>query len=117
MDMIVGHALAHHLRNNPSLPKDGKMVLPIGSLKYGSSVVQNTHNGKKSSKNALKALVTENEFEENLLSDVIPPKDIGVTFEDIGALGNVKDTLKELVMVPLQRPELFSKGNLRKVLD
>lgn len=60
-------------------------------------------------------MVTENEFEKKLLADVIPPSDIGVTFDDIGALENVKDTLKELVMLPLQRPELFSKGQLTKV--
>jgi SpoVK/Ycf46/Vps4 family AAA+-type ATPase len=50
------------------------------------------------------------------LGDVIPPNDIGVTFDDIGALENVKDTLKELVMLPLQRPELFCKGQLTKVI-
>lgn len=60
-------------------------------------------------------IVTENEFEKRLLADVIPPSDIGVTFDDIGALENVKDTLKELVMLPLQRPELFCKGQLTKV--
>jgi SpoVK/Ycf46/Vps4 family AAA+-type ATPase len=60
-------------------------------------------------------VVTENEFEKRLLTDVIPPDEIGVTFEDIGALENVKETLKELVMLPLQRPELFCKGQLMKV--
>lgn len=60
-------------------------------------------------------MVTDNEFEKKLLSEVIPPGDIGVTFDDIGALENVKETLKELVMLPLQRPELFIKGQLRKV--
>lgn len=60
-------------------------------------------------------MVTENDFEKRLLADVIPPSDIGVTFCDIGALENVKDTLKELVMLPLQRPELFCKGQLTKV--
>lgn len=63
----------------------------------------------------LQDVVTESEFERKLLTDVIPPSDIGVTFDDIGALENVKDTLKELVMLPLQRPELFSKGQLAKV--
>lgn len=63
----------------------------------------------------LQDVVTENEFEKKLLADVIPPSDIGVTFDDIGALENVKDTLKELVMLPLQRPELFCKGQLTKV--
>ncbi|KAL6622385.1 hypothetical protein ACP70R_032264 [Stipagrostis hirtigluma subsp. patula] len=115
VDKIVGHAICHHLQHSkPNIPKDAKMVLPIESLKHGFSVVQNTCTGSKSSKKALKDVVTENEFEKNLLMDVVPPNDIGVTFEDIGALDNVKDTLKELVMVPLQRPELFSKGQLRK---
>lgn len=60
-------------------------------------------------------VVTENEFEKRLLSEVIPPNEIGVTFDDIGALETVKDTLKELVMLPLQRPELFCRGQLTKV--
>lgn len=41
--------------------------------------------------------------------------DIGVTFDDIGALESVKDTLKDLIMLPLQRPELFSESQLTKV--
>jgi SpoVK/Ycf46/Vps4 family AAA+-type ATPase len=56
----------------------------------------------------------ENEFERRLLADVIPANEIGVGFEDIGALDEVKETLRELVMLPLQRPELFSRGNLTK---
>jgi len=60
-------------------------------------------------------IASENEFEKRLLADVIPPHEIGVTFEDIGALESVKDTLKELVMLPLQRPELFNRGQLMKV--
>ncbi|KAL5075709.1 hypothetical protein RYX36_014693 [Vicia faba] len=48
------------------------------------------------------------------MADVISPSDIGITFNDIGALQSVKDTLRELIMLPLQRPELFSKGQLAK---
>lgn len=57
----------------------------------------------------------ENEFEKMLLPEVIPPDELGVTFDHIGALDNVKETLRELVMLPLQRPELFVKGQLTKV--
>jgi len=57
---------------------------------------------------------TDNDFEKRLLSDVIPPNELKIGFDDIGALDKVKDTLKELVMLPLQRPELFRKGNLTK---
>ncbi len=51
-----------------------------------------------------------------LLPEVIPPDELGVTFDHIGALDNVKETLRELVMLPLQRPELFVKGQLTKVM-
>ncbi|XP_034587999.1 uncharacterized protein [Setaria viridis] len=113
VDKIVGHAISHHIQHNKP-PSDGKMILPIKSLKHGFSMLQNTHRGSKSSKNILKDVVTENKFEQTVLSNVISPNETGVTFEDIGALDNVKETLRELVMLPLQRPELFSKGQLRK---
>jgi len=59
--------------------------------------------------------VAEDEYEKALISAVIPPNEVGVKFDHIGALENVKSALKELVMLPLQRPELFSKGNLTRV--
>uniref|UniRef100_F6H9N2 Uncharacterized protein n=1 Tax=Vitis vinifera TaxID=29760 RepID=F6H9N2_VITVI len=45
---------------------------------------------------SLKDVVTENEFEKRLLADATPPSDIEVTFDDIGALENVNDSLKRL---------------------
>ncbi|KAE8658321.1 hypothetical protein F3Y22_tig00116971pilonHSYRG00158 [Hibiscus syriacus] len=71
-------------------------------------------NESKSLKKSLKDVATENVFEKKLLADVVPPDDIEVTFDNIGALENVKDTLEELVMLPLQRLELFCKGQLTK---
>ncbi|GLJ47450.1 hypothetical protein SUGI_1001480 [Cryptomeria japonica] len=114
-EKIVGWALSHHLMNNlEPCSRDGKLVISNESIHYGLSILQGIQNESRSSKKSLKDVVTENEFEKRLLGDVIPPSDIGVTFEDIGALENVKDTLKELVMLPLQRPELFCKGQLTK---
>ena len=57
---------------------------------------------------------TENEFEKRLMADVVPPEEVGVAFEDIGALDSVKDVLRETVMLPLQRPELFTRGALTR---
>ena len=37
-----------------------------------------------------------------------------MSFDDIGALDTVKTTLREVVMLPLQRPELFTRGSLTK---
>ncbi|KQJ87390.1 hypothetical protein BRADI_4g10700v3 [Brachypodium distachyon] len=115
VDKIVGYAVSYHFKNNKvETTKDGKLVLTSESLKHGLDMLQSLHTDNKSSKKSLKDVVTENEFEKRLLADVIPPNDIGVTFDDIGALENVKETLKELVMLPLQRPELFCKGQLTK---
>ncbi|KAL5713026.1 hypothetical protein ACHQM5_015143 [Ranunculus cassubicifolius] len=115
VEKVVGWALSHHLMHNSDAShEDSKIVVSSESLKYGLNMLQGIKNEKKSLKKSLKDVVTENEFEKKLLADVIPPNDIGVTFDDIGALEKVKDTLKELVMLPLQRPELFCKGQLTK---
>lgn len=37
-------------------------------------------------------------------------------FDDIGALEDVKKALQELVILPMRRPELFSHGNLLRVM-
>ncbi|KAG2638989.1 uncharacterized protein LOC120662145 isoform X2 [Panicum virgatum] len=118
VDKIVGYALSHQLKDRTiqTPGKDVRVVLSGESLKHGVDLLECIQSGpkKKSKKKLLKDVATENEFEKRLLTDVIPPDEIGVTFEDIGALENVKETLKELVMLPLQRPELFSKGQLMK---
>ncbi|KAM7475733.1 hypothetical protein LguiB_022976 [Lonicera macranthoides] len=113
-EKVVGWALSHHLMQNPQADPDARIALSSESVQYGIGILQSIQNESKSLKKSLKDVVTENEFEKRLLAEVIPPSDIGVTFDDIGALENVKDTLKELVMLPLQRPELFGKGQLTK---
>ncbi|XP_019098372.1 PREDICTED: uncharacterized protein LOC104760151 [Camelina sativa] len=115
VEKVVGWAYGHHLMNCPDpTVKDNKLIISAESITYSLQMLHEIQNENKSTKKSLKDVVTENEFEKKLLSDVIPPSDIGVSFNDIGALENVKDTLKELVMLPLQRPELFGKGQLTK---
>ncbi|KAL7198933.1 hypothetical protein ACSBR2_021263 [Camellia fascicularis] len=114
-EKIVGWALSHHFMHcAEASAKGAKLTVSSESIRYGLNILQGIENETQNLKKSLKDVVTENEFEKKLLADVIPPSDIGVTFDDIGALENVKDTLKELVMLPLQRPELFCKGQLTK---
>ncbi|XP_028771103.1 uncharacterized protein LOC114728373 isoform X2 [Neltuma alba] len=115
VEKVIGWAISHHfMHQSEDSIKDTKLVISTESIKYGLNILQGILSENKNLKKSLKDVVTENEFEKKLLADVIPPTDIGVTFDDIGALENVKDTLKELVMLPLQRPELFCKGQLTK---
>ncbi|KAL4530815.1 hypothetical protein Ndes2526B_g09205 [Nannochloris sp. 'desiccata'] len=64
-------------------------------------------------RSALKDLNTD-QYERQLLSEVVPPEEIAVGFNDIGALDAVKNTLHEVVILPLQRPELFTRGALTR---
>ncbi|CAH2048289.1 unnamed protein product [Thlaspi arvense] len=55
----------------------------------------------------------DNEFEKRIRPEVIPAEEINVTFADIGALDDIKESLQELVMLPLRRPDLFTGGLLK----
>ncbi|CAH9111199.1 unnamed protein product [Cuscuta europaea] len=55
----------------------------------------------------------DNEFEKRIRPEVIPAHEIGVTFEDVGSLDEIKESLQELVMLPLRRPDLFNGGLLK----
>ncbi|XP_044468134.1 calmodulin-interacting protein 111-like isoform X2 [Mangifera indica] len=71
--------------------------------------------GLKKDENApsAKEVPPDNEFEKRIRPEVIPANEIGVTFADIGALDEVKESLQELVMLPLRRPDLFKGGLLK----
>jgi ATP-dependent 26S proteasome regulatory subunit len=60
--------------------------------------------------------LAKDEYESNFVSAVVAPGEIGVKFNDVGALEEVKKALNELVILPMRRPELFSHGNLLRVL-
>lgn len=45
---------------------------------------------------------------------VVAPGQLGTSFADVGSLSWVKDALHETVLLPLRRPELFTRGNLAK---
>ncbi|CAN0902882.1 Uncharacterized AAA domain-containing protein C24B10.10c [Linum grandiflorum] len=60
-----------------------------------------------------KEVAPDNEFEKRIRPEVIPANEIGVTFADIGALDETKESLQELVMLPLRRPDLFNGGLLK----
>ena len=119
-ERVVGYAVSDFLQRHPTttsnatagndnsgeLVVDGRCVLRALQLLQAHSVDQR--------RQALLSVKTENVFEQRLLGEVIPPDEISIRFDDVGALDDVKDTLRELVMLPLQRPELFRRGNLTK---
>ncbi|PIN21403.1 Adenosinetriphosphatase [Handroanthus impetiginosus] len=57
-------------------------------------------------------LIQTNSYEDVVACDVVNPDHIDVQFDSIGGLDAIKQALYELVILPLRRPELFSRGKL-----
>ncbi|KAM0884741.1 hypothetical protein ACQ4PT_030789 [Festuca glaucescens] len=111
-EKVIGWARSHYLSSatHPSIKGD-KLVIPRESLELAIRRLRDQEASPKKLSENMKMLAKD-EFERNFISAVVPPHEIGVKFEDIGALEDVKKTLDELVTLPMRRPELFSRGNL-----
>ncbi|KAE8815669.1 Spastin [Hordeum vulgare] len=117
MEEIMAPAVSYHLMDN-KVPKyrNGKLVIPSESLSHGLRIFQESSSLGKDTvepKDVGKKVTPDNEFEKLIRPTVVPASQIGVTFDDIGALTDIKESLQELVMLPLKRPELFNGGLLK----
>ncbi|CAA0838200.1 P-loop containing nucleoside triphosphate hydrolases superfamily protein [Striga hermonthica] len=121
IEEIVVSAITYHLTNcrEPQY-RNGKLVISSTSLSHGLSIFQKGK-FKSAQEDTLKLEVQgempkvtpDNEFEKRIRPEVIPAKEIGVTFADIGALDDIKESLQELILLPLRRPDLFKGGLLK----
>ncbi|XP_012829180.1 PREDICTED: protein MSP1-like [Erythranthe guttata] len=57
--------------------------------------------------------LAEGKYERIFVSSLVRPDEVGVKFDNVGALDHVKKVLNELVILPMKRPDLFSSGLLR----
>jgi SpoVK/Ycf46/Vps4 family AAA+-type ATPase len=53
-----------------------------------------------------------NEYEMCILTDLINPKDINISWNDIGGLDTTINHIRQTVIYPLQHPELFNQSKL-----
>ncbi|KAL3846111.1 hypothetical protein ACJIZ3_003514 [Penstemon smallii] len=67
---------------------------------------------KEIAKRLGRPLIQTNPYEDIVACDVVNPDHIDVKFDSIGGLDSIKQALYELVILPLRRPELFSRGKL-----
>ncbi|KAI3784042.1 hypothetical protein L1987_43134 [Smallanthus sonchifolius] len=142
-EIVVSAISHHLMSDKNPEYRNGKLVISSTSLSHGLNIFQEGYGGKDTLKletnadsskgpdgeeNAAsksdnkneteksvppKPEVPDNEFEKRIRPEVIPANEIGVTFADIGALDEIKESLQELVMLPLRRPDLFNGGLLK----
>ncbi|KAL9309200.1 putative adenosinetriphosphatase [Arabidopsis thaliana] len=111
-EKAIGWAKNHYLASCPDpLVKGGRLSLPRESLEISIARLRKLEDNSLKPSQNLKN-IAKDEYERNFVSAVVAPGEIGVKFEDIGALEDVKKALNELVILPMRRPELFARGNL-----
>ncbi|XP_054777752.1 peroxisomal ATPase PEX6-like isoform X2 [Prosopis cineraria] len=117
IDEIVISAISYYLMNTKDPEyRNGRLVISSESLCHGLDLFRkqkSSASGKKEETGGKKDVRPDNENERNIRSELVPANEIGVTFSDIGALEEVKESLQELVMLPLRRPDLFKSGLLK----
>ncbi|XP_073131474.1 uncharacterized protein [Henckelia pumila] len=69
-------------------------------------------NKKEIAKRLGRPLIQTNQYEDVIACDVVNPDEIDVKFDSIGGLDAIKQSLYDIVILPLRRPELFSRGKL-----
>ncbi|KAI4375254.1 hypothetical protein MLD38_013146 [Melastoma candidum] len=111
-EKVIGWAKNHYLASCvlPSIKGD-RLCLPRESLEIAISRMKEQETVTQKPSINLKNLAKD-DYERNFVSAMVAPRDIGVKFDDVGALEDVKNALNELVILPMRRPELFSHGNL-----
>ena len=62
------------------------------------------------------AELAQDKHERALVSQVVSPQDIGVNYDMIGGLGDVKELLRQSVTYPLKYPQLYSEGIAREAV-
>lgn len=101
------HTTSHNNNNNKmeltlwAIDTALSSVLKVTSPRLGKPVAR--------SKEEISNIAMD-KHERALVSNVISPQDIGVTYEMIGGLEEVKELMRQCITYPLKYPRLYSEG-------
>lgn len=104
----------HHFIHPSSIEASINMVCKISpSPSGGLSVASSTPSHR--TRDEIMALA-QDKHERALVSQVVSPQDIGVTYDMIGGLSQVKELLRQSITYPLRFPHLYSEGIAREAV-
>jgi len=58
-------------------------------------------------RNGRKVMPATNQYEDRIISDIVFPDQISVSWDDVGGMDHLKEQIYETVVLPLQNPGLF----------
>lgn len=90
------------------------LVCQVSVSASGGLTVSSSRAAQRS-KEEIQALA-QDKHERALISQVASPQDIGVTYDMIGGLTNVKELLRQSITYPLKFPHLYSEGIAREAV-
>jgi SpoVK/Ycf46/Vps4 family AAA+-type ATPase len=82
---------------------------PVGAFSVGKA------NAAYRSREEIASLA-QDKHERALISQVVSPQDIGVTYDMVGGLSQVKELLRQSITYPLKFPHLYSEGIAREAV-
>jgi ATPases of the AAA+ class len=98
-----------------SLEKALTVTCHISPSSGGSPVLGNFHSIVHRTREEISELA-QDKHERALVSQVVLPQDIGVNYDMIGGLADVKELLRQSITYPLKYPYLYSEGIAREAV-
>jgi len=98
-----------------SLEKALTLICHINPSSGGSSFMGNFHSIVHRTREEISELA-QDKHERALVSQVVLPQDIGVNYDMIGGLSDVKELLRQSITYPLKYPYLYSEGIAREAV-
>ncbi|KAJ6231416.1 hypothetical protein M0813_05842 [Anaeramoeba flamelloides] len=110
---IINNNNNNHNSNNFNNRNNGEVVLNKKDLLYGIKIFTNI-NQKNNFVNI--NLKMTNLFKFQIFNQFFIPKEkLNISFNDIGGIKFIKQKIEEFLILPIKRPLLFQRGNLKKI--
>ncbi len=104
-----------HFIHPKSIEKALSSISRISPSPTGTSILGSPQTVTHRTKEEI-AELAEDKHERALISQVVSPQDIGVSYDMIGGLSEVKELLRQSITYPLKFPHLYSEGIAREAV-
>jgi SpoVK/Ycf46/Vps4 family AAA+-type ATPase len=112
----VGESRFYKQKLHPkSIERAISTICHISPSSSGASIVGDSHTVTHRTREEITELA-QDKHERALVSQVVSPQDIGVNYDMIGGLSDVKELLRQSITYPLKYPHLYSEGIAREAV-